>query len=224
MSQQKPPQRKKRHWARNIFLGIIGLIALIIVIAVVTSCGGGVSTTPSGTTDAPSPSATHVAAPARLGSYLDVQDSGGDTYGVALIKIIDPAHSTDRITPDNGKRFVSAVFTIKAISGDGPQQEDAENDAALVGSGGQIYIPDIIPITGYTDFAVGEIHAAPGESTTGAVTFQVPTGVKVSKVQWSDFSSFGVRSTVQWNVPSEHPGRTDGGPSMSAPASALRQS
>ena len=214
MSQQKPPQRKKRYWVLNIFVGIIGLIALIILITpviglivviivplVATSGGGGVSTTPSGTAGTPSPSATHVAAPARLGSYFDVQDSRGDTYGVALIKIIDPAHSTDRITPDNGKRFVGAVFTIKAISGDGPQQENAESDAALVGSGGQTYIPDIIPITGYTDFAVGEIYAAPGGSTTGAVTFQVPTGVKVSKVQWSTFSSFGVRSTVQWNVP-----------------------
>jgi hypothetical protein len=224
MSQQKPPQRKKRHWARNIFLGIIGLIALIIVIAVVTSRGGGVSTTSSGTAGTPSPSATHVAAPARLGSYLDVQDSAGDTYEVALIKIIDPARSTDQITPDNGKRFVGAVFTIKAISGDGPQQEDSENAAALVGSGGQTYIPDIIPITGYTDFAVGEIHATPGGSTTGAVTFQVPTGVKVSKVQWSSFSSFGVRSTVQWNVPQEHPGRTHGGASRSASASPLRRS
>ena len=199
MSQQKPPQRKKRHWARNIFLGIIGLIALIIVIALATS--GGVSTTPSVATGTSSPSVTHVAAPVRLGSYLDVQDSSGDTYEVALTKIIDPAHSTDQITPDNGKRFVGAVFTIKVISGDGPQQEDAENDAALVGSDGQTYIPEIIAIAGYTDFAVGEVHAAPGESTTGAVTFQVPTGVKVSKVQWSTFSSFGVRSTVQWNVP-----------------------
>ena len=213
MSQQKPLRGKKRHWARNVFLGIIGLIALIVVIAVVRSGGGGVSATPSGTTGTPSPSATHLAAPARLGSYIDVQDSAGDTYGVALTKIIDPAHSTDRITPSNGKRFVGAVFTIKAMSSDGPQQENAENDAALVGSGGQTYIPDIIPITGYTDFAVGEIHAVPGGSTTGAVTFQVPTGVKVSKVQWSTFSSFGVRSTVQWTVPQEHPGRTGAGPS-----------
>lgn len=192
-----PPQRKRRHWVRNIFLGIIGLIALIIVIAVATS-GGGVSTTPSVATGTPSPSATHVAAPARLGSYFDVQDSSGDTYGVALTKIIDPAQARDQFTtPGNGKRFVGAVFTIKAISGGGPQQEDVENDAALVGSDGQTYIPDIIPIAGYTDFNVGQIN----DNMTGAVTFQVPTGVKVSKVQWSTFSSFGVRSIVQWNVP-----------------------
>jgi hypothetical protein len=197
MSQQRPPQRKKRHWVRNIFLGIIGLIALIIVIAVATS-GGGVSTAPSVATGTPSPSAMHVAAPARLGSYFDVQDSSGDTYGVALTKIIDPAQARDQFTtPDNGKRFVGAVFIIKAISGGSPQQEDVENDAALVGSNGQTYIPDIIPIVGYTDFNVGQIN----DNMTGAVTFQVPTGVKVSKVQWSTFSSFGVGSTVQWKVP-----------------------
>lgn len=214
MSQQKPPQRKKRHGVLDIFLGIIcllglmilitpiiGLIVLIIVPLVATFGGGGVSTTPSGTTDTPSPSATHVAAPARLGSYFDVQDSSGDTYGVVLTKIIDPVQGTDQITPGNGKRFVAAVFTVKAISGIGPQQEDAESDATLVGSDGNTYLADNIPIAGYTGFNPGEIHAAPGESTTGEVTFQVPTGVKVSKVLWSTFSSLGVRSTVQWNVP-----------------------
>ena len=198
MSQQQPPQRKNRHWARNIFLLIVGLIAVAIGIAIATS---GVSTTPSVITGTPGPSAAHVAAPARLGSYLDVQDDSGDTYEVAVTKIIEPAHSTDRITAGNGKRLVGAVFTIKGISGDGPQQQDAEDDAVLVGSDGQVYLPDIVPIVGYTDFAVGEIHAAPGESTTGDVAFQVPTGVKVSKVQWSTFSSLGVESTIQWKVP-----------------------
>lgn len=214
MSQQKPLERKKRHWGLNIFLGIaglialfiavtpiIGLIALIIIPAVAPSAGSGASTTPYGATSAPSPSATQVAAPGRPGSYFDVQDTSGDTYGVALTKIIDPAHSTDRITPAKGTRFVSAVFTIKAMNGYGPQQQDAENEAALVGSNGQTYIPDIVPITGYTDFAVGEIHAVQGDNATGAVTFQVPTGVKVSKVQWATYSSSGVPSTVQWNVP-----------------------
>ncbi len=203
MSQQVPPQRKKRHWVRNIFLSIIGLAALVTVIVLAMS-GGGVSNTPTIATDTPAPPATHVAAPAKLGSYFDVQDSGGDAYGVALTKIIDPATTTDRITPGKGNRFVGAVFTIKAISSGGPQQENAEDAAVLVGSNGQTYLPDVVPIVGYTDFALGYIHATQGAPATGAVAFQVPAGVKLSKVQWSDFSSFGVRSTVQWNVPSHH--------------------
>jgi hypothetical protein len=178
-----------------------GLIAVIVVIAVAASGCGGVNMTPSVATGTPTPSA-HVAAPEKLGSDFDVQDASGDTYGVALTKIIDPAQAADRVAPNKGKRFVGAVFTIKVISGQGPQQQDAEDDAFLVGSDGRTYVPDIIPITGYTEFNVGEIHAAQGNSSTGVVTFQLPTGVKVSRVQWSTYSSFGVRSTVQWTVPS----------------------
>lgn len=215
MSEQKPRQRKKRHRAGDIFIGIIGLIALVIALTPITSgilliilsaipkpAGPGVSTTPSGTTGTPSLSATHVAAPARFGSYFDIQDSLGDTYRVALTKIIDPAKPFDQlITPDKGKRFVGAVFTIKATSAYSPQQEDAYSNASLVGSDGQTYLTDGVAIVGYTDFNVGEIYAAQGQSAIGAVAFQVPNGVSVSKVQWSTFSSFGVRSTVQWNVP-----------------------
>ncbi len=198
-----PPQRKKHHWLRNIFLGIVGLIVLIVVISVATSGGNGVSTNPSGTTATPqakgSRAAAHAAAPASVGSYFDVKDSSGDTYRVALVKIIDPAQGADQFTtPDNGNRFVGAIFTIKAISGS-PQDEDANNDAALVGSNGQTYNSDISSIAGYTNFSEGQIKVAQGESTTGAVTFQVPNGVKVSKVQWSASSGFG--STVQWNAP-----------------------
>jgi hypothetical protein len=189
---------------RYTFLGILGLIVLIVVISVATSGGGGVSTTPSGNAGTPqakasSPAATRAAAPAGIGSYFDVKDSSGNTYRVTLAKVIDPAQGADQFTtPDNGKRFVGAVFTIKAMSGS-PQNEDADNDAALVGSNGQTYTSDISSIADYTDFSNGQINVAQGESTTGAVTFQVPTGIKVSKVQWSASSGFG--STVQWNAP-----------------------
>ena len=198
-----PPQRKKRHWLRNTLLGIVGIILLIIVIAIVTSGGSGVSTTPSGTTRTPqakgSTPATHAAAPAAIGSYFDVKDEAGDTYRVTLVKIIDPAQGADQFTtPDNGKRFVGAIFTIKAISGS-PQNEDANNDAALVGSDRQTYNADISSIAGYTNFSEGQIKVAQGDSATGAVTFQVPMAVKVSKVQWSSSAGFG--STVQWNAP-----------------------
>ena len=198
-----PPQRRKRHWVRNTFLTILGLIALIMVIAVATSGGGGVSKTPSGNTGTPqgkgSPAVTGAAAPAEIGAYFDVKDSRGDIYRVTLVKVIDPAQGADQFsTPDNGKRLVGAIFRINAVNGS-PQNEDANNDAALVGSNDQSYTPAIDSIAGYTNFDHGQINVAQGDSTAGAVTFQVPTGVKASKVQWSTSSGFG--STVQWNVP-----------------------
>jgi len=197
-----PPPRKKRHWVRNIFAGIGGLVVLIIVIVVATSGGSGVSTKATGTSSAAakasSPGTSKPAAAAGIGSYFDVKDAAGNTYRVTLDKIIDPAQGADEFTtPDAGKRFVGAVFTIKAISGS-PQDEDANSDAVLVGSDGQSYTADFSSISGYTNFSNGQIQVAQGESSTGSVTFQVPTGVKVAKVQWTPGGILG--SAVQWNA------------------------
>ena len=65
-------------------------------------------------------------------------------------------------------------------------------------SNGQSYTADFDGIVGYTNFADGVIHVAQGETVIGAVTFQVPDGVKVAKIQWGPSSNFG--STVQWDV------------------------
>jgi hypothetical protein len=197
-----PPPRKKHHWIRNIFAGIGALVVLIIVIVVAAAHGSGVSTKAAGASSplakASSSAASRPAAAAGVGSYFDVKDSAGDTYRVTLTKIIDPAQGADQFTtPDAGNRFVGAVFTIKAISGS-PQDEDANSDAVLVGSNGQSYTADFSSIAGYTNFSNGEIRVAQGESSTGAVTFQVPDGVKVAKVQWTPGGILG--SAVQWNA------------------------
>jgi hypothetical protein len=188
---------------RNILAGIGAVVVVGIVISALAShCNGGVSTTGAGTSStagsASSPAATAKAAPAKIGSYFDVQDGSGDTYRVTLVKVIDPARGADQFnTPDNGKRFVGVVFTINALSGS-PQDENADNDAAVVGSNGHTYTADIDNITRYTDFSNGSINVAQGDTTTGAVVFQVPDGIKVTKVQWTAASGFG--STVQWDV------------------------
>lgn len=201
-----PPQRKKRHWVRNTFIGIGALVAVIIIVSVASSHGG-VSTTATGTTAttagtkvSPSnPPASHQATTAGVGSYFDVQDSSGNAYRVTLAKVVSSAKGADQLsTPDKGNRFVGAVFTIKALSGS-PKDEDANSDAALIGSNGQTYTADFNSIAGYTNFNNGSVDVAQGDTVTGAVTFQVPTGVAVSKVQWSSGGGFG--STVQWSVP-----------------------
>ena len=190
--------------ARWILLGLAGLVALIVIISVAASGGGGVSTTPSGTgatakaAGGPSSTTARSATPAGIGSYFDVQDGSGNTYRVTLDKIIDPAQGADQFTqPDNGNRFVGAVFTILAVNGS-PSNEDANSDAVIVGSNGQTYTADFDSIAGYTNFNDGQINVAQGDKATGAVTFQVPTGVKVTKVQWTPAGGFG--NTVQWSA------------------------
>jgi hypothetical protein len=116
---------------------------------------------------------------------------------VTLVKIIDPAQgATSFDTPANGKHFVGAVFMIKALQGS-PQNEDADTDAALVGSDGQTYTADFSSIAGYTDFNYGAIKVQQGDSATGAVTFQVPNGVTITKVQWTPGG--GIGNTVEWS-------------------------
>jgi hypothetical protein len=199
-----PPERKKRHLGRWILLGLVGLVALIIIISVAASGGSGVSTTPSGAqatakaAGSTSPPTAGSAAPAGTGTYFDVQDGSGNTYRVTLDKVIDPAQGADQFTQaDNGNRFVGTVFTIQAVNGS-PKDEDANSDAAIIGSNGQTYTADFNNIAGYTNFSDGQINVAQGQQSTGAVTFQLPKGVKATKVQWTPAGGFG--STVQWSA------------------------
>jgi len=155
------------------------------------------STTPSGTLASGGPASAQPAPPGKLGASFDVKDGSGNTYQITLAKVIDPAKGANQFSaPDSGKRLVGLVFRIKALSGS-PQNEDANNDAALIGSNGQTYSADFVGIAGYTNFDTGVIHVAQGDTVMGAVTFQVPAGVAVSKVRWNTLSGFG--STVEWN-------------------------
>jgi hypothetical protein len=195
----RPRQRRGSHRVRNVFAVIGGLVVAGGIISAISSHGG-VSTTASGSpaTATGSPAAARKATAARVGSYFDVQDASGNTYRVTLAKVIDPAQGADQFTtPDSGKHFAGIVFRITALNGS-PQDEDANNDAAIVGSNGQTYPADFDDIAGYTNFDSGTIHVAQGATETGSVTFQVPDQVKVTEVQWTAGGGFG--STVQWDV------------------------
>lgn len=162
-----------------------------------TSAPSRASTThavPASTRPSPSPS-NSLSGP--VGTTYTVTDPAGGKISVTLTRMIDPAQGADQYTtPDNGNRFVGAVFTITGISG--TFSDDANNNASLIGSNSQTYSADFDAIAGYTNFDTGTIHMTQGDTVTGSVTFQVPEGVTVSKVQWSALSGFG--STVEWNV------------------------
>lgn len=187
---------------RNILPGVAGVAVVVITAA----CSSGVSTTPSGHTSSTAKASTSAKASASpsakaatVGDSFTVKDSAGNTYRVTLVKVIDPAKGANQFTtPDNGKRFVGAVFTVTAVNGS-PKNENADLAASVTGSNGQSYQADFNEIAGYTNFNHGEITVAEGQSVTGAVTFQVPDGVKVTRVLWGSLGGFG--GTVQWSVP-----------------------
>ena len=187
----------RRRPLRGALIGLVLFIVFGFIVRGVTASHSAVSITPF-------PSASGLLAtgrtepPGRVGAPFVLQDGSGDTYQVALVKVIDPARGADQFTsPDSGKRFVGLVFKVRALTGS-PHNEDANNDAVLVGGDGQNYSADFDGIAGYTNFDSGTIHVAQGDTVTGAVTFQIPNGITVSKVQWSALSGFGV--TAQWDV------------------------
>jgi hypothetical protein len=195
----RPPRFRRR----PRFLGAIITLGVIIVVGVVVGNLGkshenvSVSVTPfpSGT----GASAGHQEPPGRIGSSFELKDGNGNLYRVTLTKVIDPAKGENQFTvPDAGKRFAGLVFGVKALTGS-PQDEDANNDAVIIGSNGQNYSADFEGIAGYTNFDHGAIHVSKGETVTGSVTFQLPENVKVSTVQWTALSGFG--STAEWIGP-----------------------
>lgn len=104
--------------------------------------------------------------------------------------------STGYICPD---RFVGAEFTI-TDKGSKPLSDDANSDASVVGSNNQSYSSGFANISGCTNFNSGSFALQPGQSATGCVSFTVPTGVAVTKVEWSPSGGF-TSSFVQWAVP-----------------------
>ena len=191
---QAPRFARRPRFVRPII--VLGLfIVLGFVVRHVTSHHTvSVTTFPSASGGPPSGQAPAGA----IGSAFSVTDDQGNVYRVTLVTVIDPARGADQLSsPDSGHRFVGLVFRVKALTGS-PQDEDANNDAVVVGGNGQTYPAGFQAIAGYTNFDHGAIHVAQGETATGSVTFQVPNGVEVSKVRWTALSGFGSR--FQWNA------------------------
>jgi hypothetical protein len=132
---------------------------------------------------------TPPAGPQQIGGTFQVTDSQGNVYTVQLTQVIDPAQGADEFTvPDNGDRFVGAMFTLTGVSG--TVNDDANNDATIIGSNGQVYQEYIGSLSEGTNFDGGDFNLTPGTSLKGLVAFELPNGVSVSTVHWTADSGF----------------------------------
>ncbi|HEX4656524.1 MAG TPA: hypothetical protein VH307_03990 [Streptosporangiaceae bacterium] len=200
---------------RNLALLAVsaGALAVIAACGSVSKANAPAATTPpvaapaATTAPSPAPSPTSTLT-GPVGTVYQVTDDSGNKMTVTLTRMIDPALGADQFsTPNNGFRFVGAVFTLKGVSG--TFSDDANSDATVVGSNIQSYTADFNSIAGVTNFNHGEFNLTPGTTSIGAVTFQVPDGVKVASVQWSG-SIFG-GAPAAWVVPATPSSGTSAG-------------
>jgi hypothetical protein len=166
-----------------------------------------VNTTPAGTSAAPAAHASVKGAPATsaapkkagVGSAIDLRDKlSGDALQVTLVKIVDPAKSTNQfLTPDAGTRYVAVQFRIvnkgKTVYSDDPQLEAKAKDAL-----GESFDPELAAITSAGVALDPGLKLAPGDTALGFLVFQVPTGKKITQVQYSA-SLFG-GTVAQWTI------------------------
>ena len=74
--------------------------------------------------------------------------------------------------------------------------DDANSDATVVGSNGQVYNAAMSAVTACTNFSAGVYSLEPNQAVVGCVAFDLPPTVTAEKVQWSGEGE----AFVQWTV------------------------
>lgn len=134
-----------------------------------------------------------------VGTTQVVENQDKQYEAVKLVAVIDPAQGADSFTtPDTGKRFVAVEIQVTNRS-NGTDSSDANNNLTVVGSNKQDYDADFDAVSECTDFNNGAYNVSKGESQVGCVTYQIPTGVGVAKVQYNPNSGFSTNN-AEWTL------------------------
>jgi hypothetical protein len=160
-----------------------------------TAAHAGTSAAPS----TPAPSTPAAKKPAGVGDAIDLQSTkAGNVLEVTLTKVVDPSTAaSDFFKPDAGKRYVAVQLRI-TNKGHATYSEDPQILAKTKDAAGQIYSIDFGTDTTAGPLMDSGLNLAPGDSTLGFLVFQVPTGQKVTQVQYS-LSMLG-GAVAQWAI------------------------
>ncbi|MCU7823127.1 DUF4352 domain-containing protein [Kitasatospora sp. DSM 101779] len=181
------------------------LLAASLVALGATACntgGSSVSTEAkkpaSGAPASPGGAKPAAAAPAKVGDTIALKGfEKSSTADVTVVKVVDNAEGEDEFSkPADGKRFVAVQFRIKAT---GKAYSDAPaNSAKLLDAQGQSFTTSLYDTKAGQGFS-GSVNIAPGESGLGFLTFEVPKGVVLDKVQFT-LDSGMADQTGQWKL------------------------
>ena len=201
-----------RTWSKGpvVLTGVVGLVlGLVIGYGVGHGAKSGASSgSVTATTHAPlsgpaggahASSGAAAAASAKVGGSIALTGlSGEEKISVTLVKVADPATSSDQYTrPGAGKRWVAVQIRVTNTAATAYSDSPA-NGATLVDAQGRHYSST------FGDTTLGqamdsEVKLAPGDSALGVVVYEVPSGQKVSEFQFSLDSGFADQ-TGRWRL------------------------
>jgi hypothetical protein len=137
-----------------------------------------------------------------------VSDGSGGKVEITLLKLIDPGQDSSQFASPSpaGTRYVGADFKLVSIGSSAFASADSVMYVSASGTNGQTYnsysgtdnYPGPISLVGCPSLAnVGVYALQPGQSVTGCVTLEVPSGVAATKIIFSEPGG----SPVQWTIP-----------------------
>jgi hypothetical protein len=154
----------------------LAVFAAAVAATALAGCG---HVEPDFTATTPHPDAT-----GPVGATLPVVNSSGAKLKVTLVTVIDPATGADTYTnAAKGKHFVAVKLKLQNV-GHLQYQNNANNETTVTLANGTTLKADYNPLTECGNFDNGQVVLKVGASKSGCVTFQVPSGVTVSKVRY----------------------------------------
>jgi hypothetical protein len=153
--------------------------------------------TAAGTSDAGSASGV----PARIGDTVGLKGSEtGESVDVTAVKVIDHALGADADSnvPPAGKHYFAVQFRIKN-TGTKPYEDAPANGAKVVDNFGEVVEASAGDETTAGPSLPTPTTVPPGGVALGLLTFEVPNGTTIAKVQFGMDSGFG--ETTQWQIP-----------------------
>ncbi|MFF3599188.1 DUF4352 domain-containing protein [Kitasatospora indigofera] len=170
-----------------------------------TASGSAAATGPGASASAGSPSGSSggsggTAARARVGDTLELPGSAsGARMAVTVTQVVDPAAPGNELsTPRAGNRLVSVRFSLHNV-GTAVYSDTPSNGAQVIDGQGQGFNADIFVTTQAGPAFPTNVNIAPGETALGFVSFQLPAGSTLAKVQFTLDSGFA-DATGQWRV------------------------
>ena len=124
------------------------------------------------------------AGPFTIGDTAKFDDGQGDRASITLVRVIDPAQGADQYTtPNAGDRFVTTEFKI--VNTGKAFEPEPTSDTTVFDTASHSFSSTYQDVQACPAFA-SNFTLAPGETADGCVTFEIPMGSVLQKIQYSE--------------------------------------